>query len=138
MECQETFGNKGDWKRHENSEHYHLEMWRCDERTEDDGCGTVCYRQQTFQNHLKKEHQLNDDAIKAKLELYRIGRNCQNHFWCGFCIKLTDLRAKGLAAWTERFDHIDDHFMGRGDLVQKSIQDWVPVDGKSRNAMKLV
>jgi hypothetical protein len=31
-------------------------------------------------------------------------------------------------AWAERFDHIDDHFMGRHGLIPRSIQDWVPVD----------
>ena len=31
-------------------------------------------------------------------------------------------------AWAERFDHIDDHFMGRHGLTSQSIQDWVPVD----------
>jgi hypothetical protein len=31
-------------------------------------------------------------------------------------------------AWTERFDHIDDHFMGRHGLTKQAIQDWIPVD----------
>jgi hypothetical protein len=31
-------------------------------------------------------------------------------------------------AWTERFDHIDDHFMGRHNWTKQGIQDWVPVD----------
>lgn len=38
-----------------------------------------------------------------------------------------DLKKKGLEASTERFDHIDDHFMGRG-VPKQSIKEWIPVD----------
>jgi hypothetical protein len=38
------------------------------------------------------------------------------------------LKKRGVDAWTERFDHIDDHFMGRHNLPKQSIQDWVPMD----------
>lgn len=57
-----------------------------------------------------------------------MGRNGQARFWCGFCIKLIDLKEKGVDAWKERFDHIDEHFMGHRDLPEQSIEDWVPVD----------
>jgi len=128
--CSKTFGSKNDWKRHENSQHFHLETWRCDEEKPEGGtCAKVCYRRQTFQDHLKKDHSISDaDAIKTKVEGRRIGRNCQSRFWCGFCTKLVDLTKKGIDAWTERFDHIDDHFMGRHGLPKQDIQNWVPVD----------
>jgi len=130
LTCNKTFGSKNDWKRHENSQHFQLETWRCDEeRPEGGACAKVCYRKQTFQEHLGKEHQISDeDAVKNKLEACRIGRNCQARFWCGFCTKLIELKKKGLDAWTERFDHIDDHFMGRHGLTKQGIQDWIPVD----------
>jgi hypothetical protein len=130
LTCNKTFGSKNDWKRHENSQHFHLETWRCDEEKPEGGaCAKVCYRRQTFQDHLKKEHHMEDnDTIKNKVETCRIGRNCQARFWCGFCIKLIELKKKGLDAWTERFDHIDDHFMGRRDLKKQSILDWIPVN----------
>jgi hypothetical protein len=128
--CSKTFGSKNDWKRHENSQHFHLETWRCDEeKLEGGSCAKVCYRRQTFQDHLKKDHSISDnDDVKSKVEGCRIGRNCQSRFWCGFCTKLIDLTKKGIEAWTERFDHIDDHFMGRHDLPVQDISDWVPVD----------
>jgi len=138
--CNKTFGSKNDWKRHENSQHFHLETWRCEEeKLEGGACAKVCYRKQTFQDHLKKDHSISDEeAIKAKVEACRIGRNCQSRFWCGFCTKLVDLTKKGIEAWTERFDHIDDHFMGRHDLPNKDIQDWVPVDSdKPRELLDL-
>ncbi len=133
LNCNKEFGSKNDWKRHENSQHFHLETWRCDISRADEKseCAKVCYRRQTFQDHLKKEHALADpEAVKKKLDSCRMGRNCQSRFWCGFCASLVDLKKKGLEAWGERFDHIDDHFMGRKGLEKQGIQDWVPLDGK--------
>jgi hypothetical protein len=66
--------------------------------------------------------------IETKIDLCRMGRNHQVRFWCGFCAKLIDLKRKGIDAWTERFDHIDDHFMGNHSFKCQSIQDWVPVN----------
>ncbi|KAI9649449.1 hypothetical protein NHQ30_002025 [Ciborinia camelliae] len=128
--CNKIFGSKNDWKRHENSQHFQLETWRCDkEKPEGGACAKVSYRRQTFQDHLRKDHGMIDqDAVKINIEACRIGRNCQARFWCGFCNKLVDLKKKGLDAWTERFDHIDDHFMGRRGLPKQGIQDWIPVD----------
>ncbi|KAA8569156.1 hypothetical protein EYC84_000825 [Monilinia fructicola] len=131
LTCNKTFGSKNDWKRHENSQHFHLETWRCDkEKAEGGTCAKVSYRRQTFQDHLKKDHDVVDqNTVKVMVEACRIGRNCQARFWCGFCKKLIDLEKKGLDAWAERFDHIDDHFMGRRGIKKQGIQEWIPVDG---------
>lgn len=130
LTCNKLFSSKNDWKRHENSQHFHLEAWRCDEeRLEGGPCAKVCYHRQTFIEHLVKAHKMSDDsAITSKADKCRIARNCQSRFWCGFCTKLIDLKSRGVEAWTERFDHIDDHFMGRGVLPKQSIIDWVPLD----------
>jgi len=45
-------------------------------------------------------------------------------------MRLVELAKKGIDAWTERFDHIDDHFMGRHGAEKRDIGDWVPVDGE--------
>jgi hypothetical protein len=129
LTCNKVFGSKNDWKRHENSQHFHLEIWRCT-RTEVDNtpCTKVCYRHSTFQEHLTKDHHVCDEnEIKTSADTCRIGRNCQLRFWCGFCGKVIDLRKQGLDAWTERFDHIDDHFMGR-NMPKQSIAEWIPID----------
>jgi uncharacterized C2H2 Zn-finger protein len=127
--CNKTFGSKNDWKRHENSQHFHLETWRCEEeRSEGGRCATVFYRRMTFQDHLVKAHQKDDEQIKSALEKCRIGRNSQSRFWCGFCNTLIDLKKRGVDAWTERFDHIDDHFVGRHGNPKQSIKDWIPLD----------
>jgi hypothetical protein len=47
-------------------------------------------------------------------------------------VKLIDLKKKSVEAWAERFDHIDDHFMGRHGQKAQSIRDWVPVDSSSQ------
>lgn len=130
LPCGKTFRSKKDWKRHENSQHFQFEAWRCDlKRPEGGDCAKVCYRRQSFQEHLGKEHLLTEKVVLDKQESCRIGRNGQSRFWCGFCVRLVDLRKRGLDAWTERFDHIDDHFMGRQNLTKSSISDWIPVDG---------
>jgi hypothetical protein len=130
LTCNKDFRSKNDLKRHENSRHLHLETWRCDEeRPEGGACAKVCYQKQTFQEHLSKEHEISDaDAVKDKVENCRIGRNCQARFWCGFCAKLVEVKKKGLEARTERFDHIDDHLMGRHNWPEQGIQDWIPAD----------
>ncbi|KAL3424271.1 C2H2 type zinc finger domain protein [Phlyctema vagabunda] len=130
LSCNKSFGSKNDWKRHENSQHYQLETWRCqEEKPEGGSCAKVCYRRQGFKDHLSKEHFIsNHDIITEKLEGCRIGRNCQSRFWCGFCKKLVGLTMRGLDAWTERFNHIDDHFMGRNGYSEQRISDWTPVD----------
>lgn len=129
-----TFGSKNDWKRHENSQHIHLETWRCDEEKPQGGvCAKVCYRKQSFTDHLQKDHLMsNNDAVATKAKSCHIGRNCQARFWCGFCVKPIDLKKKGVDAWAERFDHIDNHFMGRHGFTQQSIQDWLPADSSER------
>jgi hypothetical protein len=105
MGCSKTFEDVNDWKRHETSEHFHLEMWRCDgELPAADECAYVGYYWKTFEEHLRQVYQLDDDAVDVKAEMCRIGRNGQGRFWCGFCRKLIDLRTKGLGAWKERFD----------------------------------
>ncbi len=104
-------------------------MWRCDNTTpEANECAKVCYRRETFHEHVKEAHQLDDNAVAVQTELCRMSRNGQGRFWCGFCTKLIDLKARGTDAWTERFDHIDDHFMGRRDFARQGIQDWFPMD----------
>ena len=59
----------------------------------------------------------------VQTELCRIGRNAQGRFWCGFYTKLIDLKARGMDVWTERFDHINDHFIGRRGFARQGVQD---------------
>lgn len=54
----------------------------------------------------------------------RVGRNGQDKFWCGFCIKLIKLESHGLDAWEERGDHLEEHFRSGKRVVGS----WVPLD----------
>lgn len=146
--CGKQFGSKNDWKRHENSQHFQLETWRCNKEkpphsmsaslsSNSRPCAKVCYRKESFKDHLVKEHRISDPSdVKERLETCRIGRNCQSRFWCGFCKGLKDLKRRGVEAWTERFNHIDDHFMGRSGFRKQGIKEWVPVDGEGSSTAR--
>ena len=91
-------------------------------------CAKVCYIRQTYIEHLHKVHQILDsDVVEKKVESTCISRWLR--FWCGFCVKLVYVKKKGYDVWAERFNRIDDHFMGRHGLVNQSIEEWIPVHG---------
>ncbi|KAL8860144.1 MAG: hypothetical protein Q9178_003408 [Gyalolechia marmorata] len=127
--CSKKLGSKNDWKRHENTQHYQIETWRCHEASKSSAigqCASIFYRREQFQGHLRDKHQIQDDKrIQEQCTLYRIGRNGQGKFWCGFCQKIIELKRKGLEAWEERFGHIDNLHYKKG----QTIYDWVPLDG---------
>lgn len=134
--CDKKFGSKNDWKRHENSQHFQLEIWRCAERQPadhadhaDDECGKVCHRRESLKSHLEREHGVRDPAaVDRKLADCRMGRNFESRFWCGFCQRTIEPTGTGGPAHGERFDHIDDHFNGRGGLPKADIKGWKHVD----------
>ncbi|WQF88672.1 Putative Zinc finger C2H2-type [Colletotrichum destructivum] len=129
--CYKRFGSKNDWKRHENSQHFQVEMWQCHEKRADDeneSCGKFCLRRETFRSHLLREHKMKESSqVDKELEKCRVGRDGEPRFWCGFCVKIVDITQKGPNAWAERFDHIDDHYAGRNNLSKKNHSDWIPV-----------
>ncbi|KAL8940356.1 MAG: hypothetical protein Q9211_002322 [Gyalolechia sp. 1 TL-2023] len=121
------FGSKNDWKRHENTQHYQIEAWRCHEppRTSAIGqCASIFYRREQFQTHLRDTHQRDEVYIREQCISRRIGRNGQGAFWCGLCVEVVELRSKGLDAWEERFSHIDDRHYKAG----QKIEEWVPLE----------
>ncbi len=128
-DCFKEFGSKGDWKRHENSQHFQNLMWRC--RISTTGvkgacCAELFHHKDGFENHLKSEHGIFDALdLEREFRECRIGRNGQGRFWCGFCKETVELRRKGLPAWEERFTHIDDHFK-----QEKHIKDWLCLRAK--------
>lgn len=124
------FGSKADWKRHENTQHFQLECWQCPEppSSKDAGngsCGKLFFRRETFLNHLKSVHQLNDDAdLKRLAKDKKIGRDGHRSFWCGFCHKIVRLQEKGLKGVEERFDHLENHFMDQQRKGHKGLRGW--------------
>jgi hypothetical protein len=137
--CQKTFGSKNDWKRHETSQHYQNETWRCDEKTNGESCTKVFFSADIARTHLTKMHKVNDpEAIQRKIDARRIGANNQVRFWCGFCGKPTDLMQKGIDAWNERFNHIDDHFMGKNGRTKQPIAQWKAGDCEAEGVQQNV
>ena len=127
-DCHRQLGSKNDWKRHENTQHYQIESWRCHEYSEKSAirqCASVFHRREQFQTHLRERHQiLDEDKIRDQCKRHHIGRNGQNGFWCGFCKKIVELNHKGLEAWEERFRHIDEKHYKKG----QTIHEWVQLD----------
>ena len=66
-----------------------------------------------------------EDQAREQSKRVRIGRNGQSGFWCGFCKKVVSLRSKGLEAWDERFDHIDDWHFKKGERIDEG---WYPLE----------
>ncbi|KAH8893121.1 hypothetical protein GQ53DRAFT_102717 [Thozetella sp. PMI_491] len=134
--CSKRFGSKNDWKRHENSQHFQLEVWKCEELTGDgtkQRCGKVCHRRETFKHHLDKDHSITDlKAVDKTLEASRIGRTCESRFWCGFCERKIEATPDGKPAFAQRFDHIDDHLFGRSG-PKKQISEWKNVDPEAQD-----
>lgn len=127
--CYKPLGSKNDWKRHENTQHYQIETWRCHESSQSSAigqCASIFYRREQFQGHLRELHHIQDDSyIQEQCKQHRIGRNGQGKFWCGFCQQIVELKSKGLKAWEERFSHIDNQHYKKG----QTIDSWVPLDG---------
>lgn len=124
--CHKRFGAKSDWKRHENSQHFQLEVFRCDHpNSSGERCGQYCNRASLFHKHIAEKHGIISDAqVKSTQQRCKIGKNCQGQFWCGFCRSIEALQRKRNSAWDERFDHIARHF----EKEKKSIDGWLCVE----------
>jgi hypothetical protein len=121
--CHKRFGAKSDWKRHENSQHFQLEAFRCGKETSSGQvCGEHFFRIDPFKKHLEALHNTEvREEREAEAKRRRIGKNCQQQFWCGFHGDIIELKEKRNAAWDERFDHIAYHF----EKDKLSIEKWV-------------
>ncbi|KAL6159510.1 hypothetical protein ACJBU6_01948 [Exserohilum turcicum] len=120
-QCDKRFGAKSDWKRHENSQHYQLEAFRCaHELSPGAVCGFHAHRRGPFLDHIET-HGLSDKDSQDLVERSTIGTNCQGSFWCGFCTAVIRLTKERNKAWDERFRHIAHHL----EQEKKNIGDWV-------------
>lgn len=130
--CGKLFGSKGDWKRHENSQHFQLELWKCGVIPPGLGalCGKLSFRRESHTTHLRNVHNIIDKTeIATKTKEAHIGRNNFKTFWCGFCPTIPGqdspkgrvvlLKKGGLDGWDERFDHLGKHFIDDGLKIGK-------------------
>ncbi|KAF1986197.1 hypothetical protein K402DRAFT_394053 [Aulographum hederae CBS 113979] len=136
--CTKAFGSKNDWKRHENSQHFQGEMWRCrfghqpssSSTAFPTACGVLAHNLDTFKSHVKTTHgsTLTELEFENLVKTSRIGKNGQGRFWCGFCMDVIELVEVGAKAWDERFSHVDNHF----SKEKRGIGEWLCVEGKGR------
>lgn len=117
--CDKRFGSKNDWKRHENGQHNQNDAWYCNKE-----CAQFSNRREGFETHLRNFHRMIDEgAIQERLASNRLGSHCSGSFWCGFCRDLIATSDDDNRT-VERFNHIDNHFMGRQGFPKQSIEDW--------------
>ena len=90
-------------------------------------CARVFHCKEDFKKHLKKHHRITTKAdIEEKEKACHIGRDGQGAFWCGFCEKILPLVQKGIEAWDEKFDHIDNrHYKEKMEIAS-----WREMNGK--------
>ncbi|KAJ5623775.1 Zinc finger C2H2 [Penicillium lagena] len=120
--CPKAFGSKADWKRHESSQHLHIQSWLCTFHDSQTGacCEKLFYQQDSYTQHLRQQHGVPESGIRASVCSTRLDMANQSQFWCGFCNHTVSLRNDGQAAWDERFDHIDSEHFKKGERGQ----DW--------------
>ncbi|KAK0752491.1 hypothetical protein B0T18DRAFT_388419 [Schizothecium vesticola] len=136
-DCDKKFGSKNDWKRHENSQHMQLEFWRCTDKASTSGggraCAKVCHSRKTFTKHLMQAHGVTDAAALEKRCVDALnGRNFESLFWCGFCRQAIPFKQHDALALSERFDHIDAHFTGKGGKPKTDISEWKSLETEPR------
>ncbi|KAF1817600.1 hypothetical protein P152DRAFT_387732 [Eremomyces bilateralis CBS 781.70] len=125
--CSKTFGSKSDWKRHENSQHFQSELWRCQQPARGrlpEFCARPFFHKEEYLTHLVKEHDRSASKVEEEVEKCRIGRNGQVRFWCGFCRTILSAEGTGAEAWEMRFTHIDEHINKEG----KRVDSWLCVE----------
>lgn len=76
--------------------------------------------------HLKTAHSHSFEDIDDRVDQCRQGKHSDPDFWCGFCVKRIAVDRSDVIgnAWSQRFDHVDAHFCGRGAFAQQSIEEW--------------
>ncbi|KAJ4345412.1 uncharacterized protein N0V89_011542 [Didymosphaeria variabile] len=134
--CHKRFGAKSDWKRHENSQHFQMESFRCQRKdpTIRKPCGELFQRVELFRQHLVNEHKVDKGSdVSGEAKACRIGKNYQGQFWCGFCQMIVKLKERRNAAWDERFDHIDAHF----NKEKRGIEQWLCVETRKTKGESL-
>ncbi|CAI6100205.1 unnamed protein product [Clonostachys chloroleuca] len=123
-QCEKTFGSKNDWKRHEGQQHTPLETWACDR-----SCGKVFGSRDQFNLHLEGSHpEMSPPTKEAKLEDNRQNMHSMSSFWCGFCRCMVAFASDTTDPQGVRFDHIDDHFMGRREQPKMNISEWLHME----------
>ncbi|GAB7342704.1 hypothetical protein MBLNU457_g0856t1 [Dothideomycetes sp. NU457] len=157
--CTSVFGSKNEWKRHVNTQHLRLDMWRCDQCSDRETRPNDFNRKDLFIQHLRRMHHRpseiptssnsktsksrslsNDDADPA---VHDAEQRCHIrlrrppvHSCCLFC----PAEFNGHGSWEERMEHIGRHLEqdkkeGREAPPttewrhDETVQSWLEVEG---------
>lgn len=131
--CNSQFGSKSDWRRHENTQHFQLAVWKCNEPIgEGMVCPKACYGRNVFEGHLRKDHNVAEVDVVRRQDDCRVDRSTNDRFWCGFCKDVIPVNPKvNNGAWGERYDHIGNHFTGRNGFSKVDKGVWQCGDTES-------
>ena len=91
-------------------------------------CDQLFDEKDKYHKHLQVDHLIPfrpKERLKKKCRESKIGRNGQKTFWCGFCERIIHLHKQGIAAWDERFDHVDNYHFKNG----RDIKEWRELNG---------
>lgn len=128
--CGATFANAREWRQHELSTHRQTEMWRCSVTRGDGGseCGATFHSADALTAHLSATHGVGVSVSDSDSETLPDGAGWvqrghihaegQVNFWCGFCRRVVALDGRGVEAWAERLDHLQDHFDAGDSLAR--------------------
>ncbi|KAF2745695.1 hypothetical protein M011DRAFT_426817 [Sporormia fimetaria CBS 119925] len=105
--CKEGFGEKYDWKRHEETYQERCETYQCDL------CDKQYFLDKDFLHHHKESHRCKTCNENDHVNQSRRSRRRRTGWGCGFCLRFD-------ADWTERCNHIAWHLEKNGD----TIADW--------------
>jgi hypothetical protein len=110
--CAEPFGEKADWKRHEETYQERPEEFQCDL------CSAKYFLDKDFVKHHLSHNCIpcsssTKCADKKHVQDARTPRNMRTGWGCGFCYHFS-------TRWAERCHHIAQHF----DVESKTMADW--------------
>lgn len=105
--CGEGFGEKYDWKRHEETYQERTESFECDL------CLNVYFLDKDFIHHHRGSHRCQVCVPKRHVELARKKRAVRTGWGCGFCVHFS-------TSWSERCNHISEHF----EKDKRTMADW--------------
>ncbi|KAF2636026.1 hypothetical protein P280DRAFT_510803 [Massarina eburnea CBS 473.64] len=105
--CTEGFGEKYDWKRHEETYQERTEMFACDL------CPNIYFLDKDFVHHHQHSHRCRTCAENHHVDSARRVRRARTGWGCGFCSHFS-------ADWTERCGHVGQHFEKDG----LTMRDW--------------
>lgn len=95
--CGEGFGEKYDWKRHEETYQERTESFECEL------CLNVYFLDKDFIHHHRGSHRCQVCLPKRHVEIARKQRPIRTGWGCGFCSHFS-------TNWAERCNHISEHF----------------------------